>query len=261
MARDFKWVWIPKDIRSSESLSLQEKVFLVEIDSLDNENGCFANNGYFSKFFWISKTRVSLVIKSLSEKWYVSCKISKKLGNRRTISVKPREDRPIKGKLNRVYKESLRPLKQKLTHSNTINNTYNKLYTSISPEIEDVCSNIFLHNDVEKLDDNLSLKQNITKLFDNKKSFDRIISIAERVKQISWSFWSSTFLSVRNINSIDIREKNWSIYDVVEALQRSSLFDIWYESSSELVDEARHLFETDKDLADRYPQKSLASVS
>jgi len=38
--RDFKGVWIPKDIWLSENLSLMEKVLFVEIHSLDNERGC-----------------------------------------------------------------------------------------------------------------------------------------------------------------------------------------------------------------------------
>lgn len=39
MNRDFKGVWIPKEIWLSTELTLQEKVMLVEIDSLDNEDG------------------------------------------------------------------------------------------------------------------------------------------------------------------------------------------------------------------------------
>jgi hypothetical protein len=41
---------------------------MVEIDSLDNENGCYASNGYFAEFFGISKGRCSQIIKSLKEK-------------------------------------------------------------------------------------------------------------------------------------------------------------------------------------------------
>lgn len=48
-----------------------EKLFLVEIDSLDNDHGCFASNDYFSKFFKLSKNRCSEIIKSLEEKKYI----------------------------------------------------------------------------------------------------------------------------------------------------------------------------------------------
>ena len=83
--RDFKWIWIKKEIWLSEDLTLQEKVFLVEIDSLDNEDWCFANNEYFSKFFWISRTRVSIVINKLIEKWYIESNIIVEQGNKRIL--------------------------------------------------------------------------------------------------------------------------------------------------------------------------------
>ena len=68
MERVFKGVWIPKEIWLNENLSIQEKVFIAEIDSLDNDEGCFASNDYFSKFFKLSKNRCSEIIKSLEKK-------------------------------------------------------------------------------------------------------------------------------------------------------------------------------------------------
>ena len=50
--RKFKGVWIPKEIWEEKSLSILEKVMLVEIDSLeDEEDGCYASNKYFANFF------------------------------------------------------------------------------------------------------------------------------------------------------------------------------------------------------------------
>ena len=71
MNRDFKGIWIPREIWLSEDLSMTEKVLLVEIDSLDNEAGCFASNEYFSKFLGISKGRVSKLISGLCQKGYL----------------------------------------------------------------------------------------------------------------------------------------------------------------------------------------------
>jgi DnaD/phage-associated family protein len=71
MYRDFKGIWIPKEIWLNESLTLQEKFFLVEIDSLDNDNGCYATNEHFSNFFRLSKNRCSEVIKSLEQKGFI----------------------------------------------------------------------------------------------------------------------------------------------------------------------------------------------
>ena len=53
--RDFKGIWIPKEIWLNKNLKLIEKIFLVEIDSLDNEDGCYASNKYFAEFFGITK--------------------------------------------------------------------------------------------------------------------------------------------------------------------------------------------------------------
>ena len=51
LPRDFKGIWIPKEIWLHQELSIEEKVLLAEIESLDGEDGCFASNEYFTKFF------------------------------------------------------------------------------------------------------------------------------------------------------------------------------------------------------------------
>lgn len=66
--RDFKWIWIPKEIWLNEDLSVMEKVLLVEITSLDWENGCFASNAYFAEFFGIIERNVIKHISQLKEK-------------------------------------------------------------------------------------------------------------------------------------------------------------------------------------------------
>lgn len=80
--RDFKGIWIPKEIWLNKDLSLMEKVFLVEINSLDNENGCFASNEYFSKFFGVSKPRCTQIIKSLELKGILKIGYSYKAGTK-----------------------------------------------------------------------------------------------------------------------------------------------------------------------------------
>lgn len=73
MDRNFKGIWIPKEIWLAEDLTLQEKVLLVEIDSLDDEiTGCYASNKYFSKFFKLTTQRVSQIINALASKKYIS---------------------------------------------------------------------------------------------------------------------------------------------------------------------------------------------
>jgi len=74
-ARDFKGIWIPKDIWLSEELSLIEKVLFVEIHSLDNERGCFASNKYFAEFFGLHPRRIAEHIAALKEKGFVTVTI------------------------------------------------------------------------------------------------------------------------------------------------------------------------------------------
>lgn len=60
-----------KKLWFDQNLTLQEKIFFIEINSLDNEDGCYATNEYFAKFFGLSKVRVSEVINSLINKNYI----------------------------------------------------------------------------------------------------------------------------------------------------------------------------------------------
>jgi uncharacterized phage protein (TIGR02220 family) len=107
MERDFKGVWIPKEIWLSKELNIQEKVFLAEIDSLDNEEGCFASNAYFAEFFQLSKNRCSEVIKSLKTKGLITIKYIRENGKKNI------DKRVIKvvDKSNRGTRENDRPIR------------------------------------------------------------------------------------------------------------------------------------------------------
>lgn len=69
--RDFKGVWIDKSIWLDKNLSATEKVILAEIDSLNNENGCYASNSYFAEFCQCSEKTVSRAITKLIQLGYV----------------------------------------------------------------------------------------------------------------------------------------------------------------------------------------------
>ena len=74
MNRDFKGIWIPKRIWFIEGLKPQYRIFLAEIDSLDNGEGCFAENGHFSELFGLSKNRCSEIINSLGKMGFLTIK-------------------------------------------------------------------------------------------------------------------------------------------------------------------------------------------
>lgn len=67
--RQFKGVWIPAEVWLDHSLSITEKVMMVEIGSLqDPVRGCYASNSHFARFFGLSSSRVSEIISALSAK-------------------------------------------------------------------------------------------------------------------------------------------------------------------------------------------------
>ena len=80
--RSFKGVRIPKELWITKELTLQEKCFLVEIDSLDNDEGCFASNAYFAEFFGLSISRVKDVMANLEKKGYITRELIYKEGTR-----------------------------------------------------------------------------------------------------------------------------------------------------------------------------------
>lgn len=69
--RDFKGIWIPKEIWLTDELSTNEKIILMEIDSLDGESGCFASNEYLAEFCKCSESLVDKAIKRLKETGYI----------------------------------------------------------------------------------------------------------------------------------------------------------------------------------------------
>lgn len=72
MERDFKGVWISKEIYLSENLNWSEKILLVEIDSLAKNGECFASNEHFAKFLGVSKRQIQHLLASLKEKGYIT---------------------------------------------------------------------------------------------------------------------------------------------------------------------------------------------
>jgi len=83
--RDFKGIWIPKELWLNNDLTITERCVLAEIDSLDDGNGCWASNGHFAKIFQSTTSSMSNVISGLRSRCYI---INRKFnGRQRWISV------------------------------------------------------------------------------------------------------------------------------------------------------------------------------
>ncbi len=70
--RDFKGIWIPKEIWLDKRISALDKIVLMEIDSLDNsDKGCYASNKHIAEFCQCSEATVTRSIAKLTEFGYL----------------------------------------------------------------------------------------------------------------------------------------------------------------------------------------------
>ena len=70
--RDFKGIWIPKEVWLDDRLNALDKIILMEIHSLDNEQtGCYASNKYLAEFCQCTETKISTAISKLKELGYI----------------------------------------------------------------------------------------------------------------------------------------------------------------------------------------------
>lgn len=126
--RDFKGVWIPREVWLDTRLNALEKIILTEIDSLDmSDKGCYASNKYIADFCQCSETKVSTAISKLIEYGYLFMKSFD--GRQRILksSLSNFERQNLKS-----YNSDFKNLKESNTYNNTKNNTKNKeLYITI----------------------------------------------------------------------------------------------------------------------------------
>jgi hypothetical protein len=126
--RDFKGVWIPKEIWLNTDLSIIEKVLLVEIDSLDNsERGCFASNEYLASFVQLSEGRVANIISDLKKRGFIIQLFfdGRNRGLRTQISESSFNEN-VKADLTKTTKQPTRKREHNNTENNTDNNTIDK---------------------------------------------------------------------------------------------------------------------------------------
>ncbi len=73
--REFKGIWIPKEIWLDDELAMIDKILLSEIDSFETKNGCFASNSYLGKIIRLSPSRVSGIISKLIKLDYLTSEL------------------------------------------------------------------------------------------------------------------------------------------------------------------------------------------
>lgn len=130
--RDFKGVWIKKEIWLNTNLTLIEKVLIVEIDSLDNsERGCFASNEYLSKFVNLSEGRVANIISDLKKRDFI-IQLFFDGRNRGLRTNKHKCESSFNENVKAEFTKTVKQPTRKREHNNTVNNTVNNTDYNIS---------------------------------------------------------------------------------------------------------------------------------
>lgn len=116
--RDFKGVWIPREVWLDENLNALDKIILTEIDSLDmGEDGCWASNKYIADFCQCSETKVSTAISKLIDRGYLY------------VQSFDGRQRVLKSRLSKFERQTFKNCEadsQNLKQSNTYNKPNNK---------------------------------------------------------------------------------------------------------------------------------------
>jgi len=152
--RDFKGVWIKKEIWLNTDLSIIEKVLLVEIDSLDNsDRGCFASNEYLASFVQLSEGRVANIIVDLKKRGYIIQLFFD--GRNRGLRTQESEssfNENVKAEYTKTGKQPTRKREHNNTENNTENNTTDKgcemPFTPIKTKINNPFSRQAYHDSI-----------------------------------------------------------------------------------------------------------------
>ena len=75
--RDFKGVYIPKEIWLTPELTGYERLIFMEVYSLDRKFGCIVHNAHLAEWLGISERQVQDYIKRLKDKDLISVVINK----------------------------------------------------------------------------------------------------------------------------------------------------------------------------------------
>lgn len=131
--RDFKGIWLPKEIWLDDELNATDKIIFAEIDSLDVENseGCFASNEYLANFCKCSITKVSTSISKLIELGYV--KVVKTDGRKRWLKTSLSK---FESQTNKNEKSEIQEVKDSNIPSNKDDKNSDK--NSVKYTLEDV---------------------------------------------------------------------------------------------------------------------------
>lgn len=240
MERDFKGVWIPRDIWLDNNLGWSEKLLLVEIDSLSIlEKGCFATNDYFAKFFGLSKDRISKIVSNLKNKNYIEVKL---IYNGETKSIDKRVITTLgyrRKQLEGIGENNYRGIGENNEDNNTsFNNTINKDSQS--------SNNNEIKKNVAKF---IQLLQNQNIMFSGNEC-NKIIGICEELQLNPMSSYNlSSYL--RGETSLQLTKRMFLSINTYEKMKLGDYNDKQTNIKKEVKHIVRELTESQKQILKR----------
>ena len=215
--RDFKGVWIDKEIWLDRRLNALEKVILTEIDSLSSEEkGCYAGNQYLAEFCQCSETKVSLGIKKLIELGYI---YQESFDGRVRV---------LKSRLSNFERQTYKKCKadsQKMKDNNKDNNKEYNIYSTFEKSQceKDVKHRRGEYNNVLLTDDELS-KLN-AEYGENRTQ--KAITYLDEYIEMKGAKYKSHYLALRKwvFNALEEKCNPLNNYNKVKRGENNSLFD------------------------------------
>jgi len=135
LKRNFKGIWMPKEIYLCKDLSWLERILLAEVNSLDDGTGCYAGNKYFAEFLGCGIKNIERMKTRLRGLGFI---IDRGFNGRRNListiftPLQKKGAAPYENRGLPPMKIGSRPLQKKGAYNRTVNRTINKITNSIS---------------------------------------------------------------------------------------------------------------------------------
>ena len=185
--RQFKGIWIPKEIWLDDNLSALDKVILAEIDSLDDEEtGCYASNQHIAGFCQCSESKVTKTIAKLIKLKYIYIKAfdGRKRVLKSNVSFCKADQQNVRGRVVKSTMQSSKKSKadqQKTLQSNIdskiVNNIDENIYTQVKEKFCEICVSLPKIISIDKT------RKATVKARLKEYSLDDIITVFKKVEQ------------------------------------------------------------------------------
>ena len=232
-SRDFKGIWIPAALWRDQRLSVTEKFLILEINSLDQGQGCFASAEFLGKHMQLSAGRINNLLSDLRKRGVITTIKKESKSGKRWLKVSSEYLVAPHTIVNDHLTETLGTTSRKREHSNT--EEYISLFSYENKRLK-VDSDLYkgaskIYNDFHiretgnsgRFDagNGLALKKALKFICDQIKSKNDSLTIDEMRQKIldSWSLilgedcWSSQDQWIKN--KTDLRQINSNLTEIM----------------------------------------------